>query len=162
MSPFFSAFLKKFPLVSLPLTLRDDSNRDFENNEPLSPELVARFIQTYEPTDADDFTEYMACFSLPKRQKEQTFQVIVYWKAMLMNYDFVLATYDIKTEKMIAKRVIAGLSFDRENNIIRTLASVSPEYSIIKARGAGSEKGDYEPDSTLVEHIEVSDSGLIE
>jgi hypothetical protein len=86
----FTNYLGRFPEIELPVTLRDDSNHDFEANPPLPDEMIDQYITRYEAVEMDDFTEYMACFQLPKSEK---FQALVYWKAGLMNYDFVVATY---------------------------------------------------------------------
>jgi hypothetical protein len=154
----FEHFLRKFPEVKLPVTLRDDSHHDFSNeNEPLSDEMVEDYIARYEAVEPDEFTEYVACFSL---NVLKDISIIVYWKAGLLTYDYVMATYD-KTGKMIDKRAIAGTKV-LGNSVKRTIATISENLTIFMAEGTSEKEDAYEADSTKVFHFEVMENGKIE
>lgn len=155
----FSDFLSKFPEAPLPLTLRDDSHHDFEQNPPLSDEMIASYIGRYEIAHVDEFTEYVACFSFPKVAK-QPYQAIVYWKAALLQYDYVLATYSLDGN-MIDKKAIAGTKAIGDK-VHHTLATIDENNVIFIAEGAATEGGDYDPNSTKTKRFEILKNGRIE
>jgi hypothetical protein len=154
----FNDFLKRFPEVAPPVTLRDDTNRDFEANDPLSDNMIAEYIGFYEPTHADDMTEYMAGFSLPK---QENYRALVYWRAALLNYDYVLATYNPKTGKMIDKKAIAGTKVVG-NQLRHTIATIDETNAIFIAEGTDTEGGDYDANSTTARRFQIVESGIIE
>ncbi|MBL7814928.1 MAG: hypothetical protein JNL70_07960 [Saprospiraceae bacterium] len=155
----FDAFAQKFPEIELPVTIRDDSNHDFEQNSPLSDAMIADFISRYEPTVMDDFTEYMACFSLPKAPKQE-YQALVYWKAALMQYDYVLATYSLDGN-MIDKKAVAGTKV-KGDAVQHILATIDEKLAIFVAEGAATEGEDYDPNSTKTHRFEILPNGRIE
>jgi hypothetical protein len=153
----FTNYLGRFPEIELPVTLRDDSNHDFEANPPLQDEMIDQYITRYEAVEMDDFTEYMACFQLPKSEK---FQAIVYWKAGLMNYDFVIATYG-KDGNMIDKKAIAGIKVVGQD-ITRSIATINDDLSINIAEGIEINGGDFNADTTKARRFQILDNGLLE
>jgi hypothetical protein len=153
----FSNFLSRFPEVEPPITLRDDSNHDFEANPPLQDEMIEQYITRYEAVELDDFTEYMACFSLPKREK---FQALVYWKAALLNYDFVIATFG-KEGNMIDKKAIAGIKVFGQD-IARSIATIDADLAINIAEGVEVNGGDFNADTTKARRFQIAENGLIE
>jgi hypothetical protein len=153
----FTNYLGRFPEIELPVTLRDDSNHDFEANPPLQDEMIEQYITRYEAVEMDDFTEYMACFQLPKNEK---FQALVYWKAGLMNYDFVIATYG-KDGNMIDKKAIAGIKVVGQD-IARSIATINDDLSINIAEGIEINGGDFNADTTKARRFQILDNGLLE
>ena len=106
----FKQFLALFPPVELPATLTLDSHRTFEQVNDLIPvDLASQFILQEDELPEEEFTEYLPCFILPESKNE--FFSVVYWKAALMRYDFILATYS-KTGIPISRQVIAGTASD--------------------------------------------------
>ncbi len=155
----FDTFVKKFPEIEPPVTLRDDSHHDFEQNSPLSDEMIADFIARYEVTVVDDFTEYVACFSIPKALKQE-YQALIYWKAALMQYDYVLATYSLDGN-MIDKKAIAGTKVIG-SAVQHTLATIDEKMAIFVAEGAATEGEDYDPNVTKARRYEILPNGRIE
>ncbi len=155
----FDSFAQKFPEIELPITLRDDSHHDFEQNSPLSDEMIAEFISRYEAAMIDEFTEYVACFRLPRATK-QAYQGLVYWKAALMQYDYVLATYS-SDGNMIDKKAIAGTKAIGDA-VQHSLATIDEKLAIFVAEGAATEGGDYDPNSTKTHRFEILENGRIE
>ncbi len=153
----FTNYLGRFPEIELPVTLRDDSNHDFEANPPLQDEMIEQYITRYEAVEVDDFTEYMACFQLPPNEK---FQAIVYWKAGLLNYDFVIATHG-KDGNMIDKKAIAGIKVVGQD-IMRSIATIDGDLSINIAEGMEINGGDFNADATKTRRFQILESGLIE
>ena len=155
----FDSFAQKFPEIELPITLRDDSHHDFEQNSPLSDEMIAEFISRYEATIIDEYTEYVACFCLPKAAK-QAYQAVVYWKAALLQYDYVLATYS-SDGNMIDKKAIAGTKAIADT-VQHTIATIDEKLVIFVAEGAATEGGEYDPNSTKTHRFEILENGRIE
>jgi hypothetical protein len=154
----FEHFAAKFPEVDLPLTLRDDSHHDFsKENDPLSPEMIEDYIARYEAVEPDEFTEYIACFKL-KGLKDII--ALVYWKAGLLSYDYVLVIYD-KTGRMLDKKAIAGMKVDG-NKVKRTIATIDENHAIFIAEGTEVAGIDYEADTSKVRRFEILESGKIE
>jgi hypothetical protein len=153
----FTNFLSRFPEIELPVTLRDDSNHDFEENPPLQAEMIEQFITRYEAVEMDEFTEYLACFQLPKKEK---FQGLVYWKAALLNYDFVVATYS-KDGNMIDKKAVAGIKVVGQN-ITRSIATINDDFAINIAEGVEINGSDFSADSTKARRFQILENGLIE
>ncbi len=155
----FEHFLKNFPEVELPVTLRDDSHHDFSrHNEPLSDVMIQQFIAHYEPSDPDDLTEYIACFQLPTENKN--FRALIYWKAGLLNYDYVLATYD-KKGIMIDKKAIAGTKVVG-NAVKLIVAFIKEDLSIHLVEGLENQGEDYIADTSKARRFEILESGRIE
>ena len=154
----FDNFLERFPEAELPATLRDDSNFDFEKNDTLQPQMLEDYILPYEATEMDDFTEYLSCFRLPPQEK---WVAVVYWKAGLMNYDFVIATYQLATGTMIDKKAIAGVKVEGQD-VKRIIATINSDFSIVVAEGLETTGADYVADSTKTHRYEILESGIIE
>jgi hypothetical protein len=153
----FTNYLDRFPEMDLPITLRDDSNHDFEANPPLQAEMIEQYITRYEATEMDEFTEYLACFQLPASPK---FQAIVYWKAGLLNYDFVIATHG-KDGNMIDKKAIAGIRVVGQD-ILRSIATIDGDLAINIAEGMEINGGDFNADATKTRRFQILESGFIE
>ena len=105
----FSDFLDKFPEVDLPVTLSDDLHHTFSaENDPLPAEMIEQFILPLEDAPADDMTEFIAGFRI-----KESFDIhaLVYWRAGLLNYQYVLVTFD-KKGTPLDRRVLSGTHVD--------------------------------------------------
>ena len=123
----FQHFIEKFPEIELPVIFTDESAIEFsKNNDPLPSQMIHQFIDDQE----DDFTEYIACIRIPKTHD---FHAIIYWKAALMNYHYVLATYD-KKGKLIDKSVIAGTYSDGKS-LTKSVATIDEDWIIYIVSG---------------------------
>ncbi len=157
----FDHFLGKFPEIELPVTLSEDTHLDFsKENDPLPGQMIAEFIGKYEAAVPDeDLTEYIACLRLPTEKRE--YKAIVYWRASLLSYDYVLATYNPKTGVMIDKKAIAGTKIVGDN-IKRIVAIINEDFTIHVVEGMESETGAFDPDASKARRFELFDSGRIE
>ena len=96
--------LHYFPETELPVLISEDHLSEFEiNSDPFPQVFIDEVLLEWEK-DADEFTEFIPCFRLPKEEK---FNAIVYWKGALLRYDFVLVTLD-KNGELINKKSIAS------------------------------------------------------
>lgn len=156
----FEHFISKFPEIELPLILSEDVHHDFSNeNDPLPLQLIKQYISKYETSIQDDMTEYVPCFQVPMENK--TFKAVVYWKAGLLNYDYVLATYDSKTGTMIDKKAIAGTKVVG-NAVKRIAAIIKEDLTIHTAEGIEETGKEYEADSSKAKKYQMLDNGRIE
>ena len=78
----------------------------------------------------DENTEFIACFRLDGLKD---IHAIVYWKASLLNYNYVLVTFD-KAGNLLDKRVIAGTFYDGER-LTQSVANIDEDWLISIASG---------------------------
>ena len=155
----FKTFLKTFPEIELPITLGENTHMEFsKRNDPLSSELIHEYIQAFEKTPSDDLTEYIACFRIANLKE---FQAVVYWRAGLMDYRYVLATYD-KNGTQIDSRVIAGMYTDGEK-ITQSVVTIAKDWGISIATGQSDvSSGEFDPEANTVFALELMPDGTIE
>lgn len=123
----FKAFLSCFSKENLPITFSDENIIYFSQmNKSLDEDFIRRFIRQGEKESQDDeFTEYIACCKIPDTQD---IHAIVYWKGGLLQYDYILATYD-KNGVLIAKKVIAGIRSDGKV-VVKSIATMDEDWII--------------------------------
>jgi hypothetical protein len=130
----FPQFVAKFPPVDMPVTLGDDTHHVFiQENEPLPEDMIRQFILPVEPagTDLDEFTEFVPCFAI---NGTENFIALVWWKAALLHYTYMLATFTDKGE-LIDNRVIAH-TIAADGNVDRRVATINDEWEIFIAEGS--------------------------
>ena len=154
----FPQFAAKFPPVAMPVTLGEDDHHTFgTENEPLSDEMIAQFIHPIEPVADDEFTEYVPCFAI---EDAGGFIALVYWKAALLTYEYVLATFSPKGE-CIARRVIARTAVTN-GKIVRTVSTIDAELTIFIAEGQASEtEDDFDPTTSKTYTLEIMPNGEV-
>ena len=143
----------------MPATLGEDTHHVFSvENDPLSDELIAQFIHpTEEVTPDDEFTEYMPCFAIGNTKE---FIALVWWKAELLNYEYVLATFDPKGQ-LIDREVIAYTRVE-DGKVHRAVAAINSALEIAIALGTSSDDGDsFDPATSKTVEMEVLASGEI-
>jgi len=127
----FKQFAERFPAVELPVVLSEDTHHLFsKENDPLPEVMVKKFIEPIEGVDEDELTEYIACLRLPNTGP---LTAIVYWKAGLLSYEYVLATFNKKGE-FVDKRVIAG-TFSSDGVLTQSVAQIKEDLSVIITSG---------------------------
>lgn len=156
--PSFEQFLEKFPELDLPIVLGEDTHHQFsKHNDPLSPPLIERYIQPFEQEQGDEFTEFIACFRVPKTY---AFHAVVYWRAGLMNYTYTLITYTNRGE-LIDKKVIAGTFTDGEQ-LTHSIAEFDDDWTIKIVSGqALANDNQFDPTSSRVIKLELLPEGYI-
>ena len=154
----FGHFLEKFPEIELPVTLSDDLHHTFGKvNNPLSPLMVQQHITPFEKEVINDLTEYIACFRIPETYE---FFAIVYWKAALMDYQYILATYD-KKGNFIDSRSIGG-TFSDGKTVIKSVATFEPDWVIYIMTGQiGGTGGTYDAETSKTIELGMMPDGRI-
>jgi hypothetical protein len=155
----FPDFVAKFPPVSMPATLGEDTHHVFSTeNDPLSDELIAQYIHpTEEVVPDDEFTEYVPCFAINDTKE---FIALVWWKAELLNYEYVLATFNPKGQ-LIDQEVIAYTRVE-DGKVERAVASITSDLEIVIALGTSSDGDDsFDPETSKTLEMEILASGEI-
>lgn len=153
----FAVLLERFPEVDLPITLTTDTHHIFSTqNKPLTEAMVDRYLKA--PDDElDEFTEFISCFRLPTAEH---YQALVYWKASLLQYEYVLTTFDLKG-RFINRQTIAGMKSNGES-ILKRIATIDDEGVILVAEGvAAADDQPYEASSSHTFQLEISPTGDI-
>ncbi len=118
-------FLDFFPLVDLPIALSEEVIDQISRVNKVFPEIaIAQFLSKWEK-EIDNTSEFLPCCQLPS---QDDFYSIIYWKASLMAYEFILATLD-KEGNLIQKKVVAGV-VSNGTSIIQSVAKIEDDLSI--------------------------------
>lgn len=154
----FGHFLEAFPEIGLPVTLTEESAVAFSReNGPLSSHLIQEYLMPLEPEEVDEFTEYIACLRIPQTHG---FHAVVYWKAALMNYQYILATFSKKGE-LIHRRVIAGTYSDGDV-LVQSVATIEEDWIIYVVSGKTSANAtSYDASSSKSFDLELLATGEI-
>ncbi len=154
----FKQFIDLFPEVVLPVTLGEDTHLTFSRkNQPFSQTVLKEFIEPLEEEIFDDFTEAVPCFRLPVKKG---FHAIVYWKAKLMNYQYILATFD-EWGGLIDKKTIAG-TFSDGSQLTQSVANINEKWQIYIASGQSNvDAENYEAADSSVQRMLLTEDGEI-
>jgi triacylglycerol esterase/lipase EstA (alpha/beta hydrolase family) len=152
----FKDFIKAFPAIELPVVLDGNIHHTFsQENKPLRTDFIEEFILPYDKMEVDEFTEYVPCFRLPDQLH---FHGVVYWRAALMDYNYVLITFDKKGE-CIQTYHIGGTKTDGMQ-LVQLLCTIHPNLKIDLAAGSNAlSEEEYEPKETKVFHIQLLEDG---
>ncbi len=155
MASSFNHFLNKFPKAKLPQTLKEEDVRTYSmDNDPLPDKLIQEYILPHEG-ETDDLTEFVPCFRLAGLKD---FHAVVFWKAELMNYQYIMITYE-KGGKAIDRRVLAGIVSDGQI-IIRSVARLDTDMSIFIMSGQTDSKDEkYAASQSTTLEIELLPDG---
>lgn len=153
----FSAFRKFFPEIELPITLTDESILEFnKHNKPLAQVLIEKVIVPIEGNSIDEYTEFVPCLQLPPTDD---YYAIIYWKGMLLSYEYILATFN-KSGELISRKVIAGTRVDNDN-VIKSVCNIDEDQIIhIIVGGQGSDTK-YDGQNSQAMSMEILASGDI-
>jgi hypothetical protein len=154
----FDNFLTLFPEVELPMVISTDIHIEFSrHNIPIPGVMIDRYLSS---THDDEFTEYIACFSIPNTK---SFHAIVVWRAGLMEYEYHLVTFD-KSGNLLDKRVIAGTKSDGKL-LTRSVATIEADWliNIVEGNEIVQEDGEstFNPSSSKVVSLEMTLDGDI-
>lgn len=148
--------LHYFPETTLPVLISEDHLSEYESeSEPFPQSFIEEVLHQWEK-DADEFTEFIPCFRLPKEEK---FHSVIYWKATLLKYDFVLVTLD-KNGDLINKKSIAS-TIVNDNIIKKSVASIEPDLIINIIAGQTMDGEEYDANMSKSFSMEILPSGEI-
>lgn len=146
-------------MEKLPITLSQDNLPYFSTlNPPLSDALIRRFLlQGEAQPDLEDMTEFVPCCRIPETGK---IHAVVYWKGMLLSYEFMLATFDANGV-LLAKKVLAGIKSDG-TKVKHAIATIDEDWVISIMSGVQSNESDlYDPANSFITSMELLANGEI-
>ncbi len=153
----FGEFLKIFPEMPLPVTLNEEAHLVFaRSNDPVPALTAEQYLMPLEENPIDEFSEFVACFRIPETH---AFHAIVYWRAGLMDYHYVLATFSEKGQ-LIDRRVIAG-TFSDGKTLTTSVATIEEDWEIIVVSGQSPASDKYDASTSTVYKLELLPDGLI-
>ena len=130
----FSAFLERFPIIELPVQIDSESFHDVNSvNEPLPNILVSAYLQR--TGEDEDLAEYVPVFRLPGGE---TFVALVYWRAGLLKYAYLVATYTLNGG-LIDQTTLASTIYSEEK-IIKSIAKFDEEGFVTVIEGVENAK----------------------
>jgi hypothetical protein len=146
-----------FPVLQMPVTLSNDSAwKISESNKPIPAALIEEFILTWEGEEPDEITEFVPCFKI---EGTQDYTAIVYWKAALLKYDYILVTLD-KTGQIISRKQIAGMSV--EGDIIKTyVAHIDEDLTIHIMAGVNRDGEEFNSAQSQEFHMDILPGGEV-
>lgn len=154
----FKQFVDQFPEIELPITLSEESQSHFsKTNKPIPDQMVHQYLEPLQKVEIDEWTEFQPCFRIPETEK---FYGLVYWRAGLLTYEYILATFT-KKGVLIDQQVIGGTKVS-DGLIARTVATIDDEWNIYVVGGV--EKADnteFDPTKSEAMQLTVSEIGQI-
>src|SRR6188474_198726 len=93
----FAEFIDFFPPLDLPVTLLPDIRQIPSDLVPLPGVLQESYILPFESDEIDEFTEYVP-FGRIAGLKD--YHAMIYWKAGVLKYEFILATYSVEGDPL--------------------------------------------------------------
>ncbi len=153
----FNQFIQIFPEEKLPITITEDSASVYSlENIAMPQKAIDEFLLEIDP-DVDEMTEFVPGFRIPGLKD---IHAIVYWKAGLLNYQYILATFE-KSGKLIDSHVIAGTVSDGLS-IVRTVARIGEDMTIYMVSGMaeGSEE-EYDASQSTARELELLPDGRL-
>jgi len=154
----FADFVGKFPAVTMPITLGEETHFVFSTENDVLPEsMIEQFILPLDTNGADEFTEYLPCFGI---EFEAPFIALVWWKAGLLNYEYQLATF-MPNGQLIGRKVIAFTRGEGES-LRRAVCTIDEDLVIFVAEGTSKGFDDYmDPTTSKMYEFEIMSSGEI-
>lgn len=156
----FLDYINIYPEIAPPVTLTDDSQVAFSKyNKQFKPIMIDKYMSMSEKDGIDEFTEFVPCLRIPNTKD---FFAVIYWKASLMNYQYILVTYD-KSGSLVDKAIIAGTSSPNGEDLVRSVASIDEDWIITIVSGAAiqASTAEYNPKSSKAFTLEILEGGKI-
>jgi len=152
----FAEFIDFFPPLEPPFSLLPDISQIPYTPVPLPSVLLDAFILPFEGEETDEFTEYIPYARIAGKHD---YHALVYWKAGVMQYEFILATYS-KDGKLLSHAIIGGIRSD-DNGILHSVAVINKDMSITIAEGVAAENDNYDLDQTNTYQMSIQPTGQI-
>lgn len=147
--------LEYFPEVELPVSLSFNSREAFAANSKPLPELLAAIsFDLWEEAEPDEFTEYQPGF----RFRHGEHHALVYWKASLLQYAYVLVILDRKG--LLLDRLVLAETDATTGTVRQGAALITAEAEIFTVESElGPEEALGDPSQTMTERWVITDEG---
>jgi hypothetical protein len=153
----FAEFIEFFPELDLPLSLLPDVSQIPVDPLPLPGVLQDAYILPFEADEVDDFTEFVPFGRLAGTKD---FYAVVYWKAGLLRYEYILATYSM-TGEPLSHAIVGGIRYEEEGTL-HSVAIVHEDLKIVIAEGlADMDIPGMDPAQTQTYQMAILPTGII-
>ena len=153
----FAEFIEFFPSLTPPFSLLPDLQQIPSDPVPIPEVLQDAFILPFEGDEVDQFTEYIP---YGKIGNTKPFHALIYWKASILKYEFILATYGPDGQP-ISHAIIGGIRYESEGTI-HSVAVINENLQITIAEGLVEENTDtIQPGETQSYFMAIKPSGEI-
>jgi hypothetical protein len=153
----FAEFIDFFPPLELPFNLLPDMSQIPSDPLPLPGVLQDAYILPFESDEIDEFTEYVPYGRI---SGTKDFHAMIYWKAGVLRYEFILATYTAEGDPL-SHAIVGGLRYEDEGTL-HSVAVIHEDLSITIAEGiAQAEEEGLDPDQTQTYQMLILPSGII-
>ena len=153
----FAEFIDFFPPLDLPVTLLPDIRQIPSDLVPLPSVLQESYILPFESDEIDEFTEYVP-FGRIAGLKD--YHAMIYWKAGVLKYEFILATYSVEGDPL-SHAIVGGLRYEDEG-VLHSVSIIHEDMSITIAEGiAETDDAGMDPDQTQTYQMTILSSGII-
>lgn len=153
----FAEFIEFFPELDLPLSLLPDVSQIPVDPLPLPGVLQDAYILPFEADEVDDFTEFVPFGRLAGTKD---FYAVVYWKAGLLRYEYILATYSM-TGEPLSHAIVGGIRYEEEGTL-HSVAIVHEDLQIVIAEGlADMDIPGMDPAQTQTYQMAILPTGII-
>jgi len=133
----FTEFIEYFPLLTPPVSLLPDFRHISSSGIPLPGIMIEAYIFPFEGDEVDEYTEYVPYGRL---EGTRDFHALIYWKAGLVQYEFVLATYS-PDGKPLSHAIIGGLRSD-EDGFLHSVAVINDDMRVTIAEGITADENE--------------------
>ncbi|MDQ3016381.1 MAG: hypothetical protein M3R25_06665 [Bacteroidota bacterium] len=153
---YFTEFIEFFPALELPLSLLPDIRRIPTDSIPLPAILLEEYIYPIEGDEIDEYTEYIPYGRI---EGMHPFEAVIYWKAGVMQYEFILATFT-KQGLPISHAIIGGIRSD-EDVILHSVAVIHEDLSITIAEAIAENEDANLARQSNTYQMSIDSSGII-
>ena len=152
----FDDFLDRFIETEWPALLTEETYEEFSRQQKPIPQLLLEaYVHPFE--HIDEHTEFVPCI---KWEVSNDVIAVIYWKAELMQYHYILATYH-KGGYQLDRQIIAGSDYKGEK-VVRRVATIVADKSVHIIEGSEDiEKGNFDPRDTDRYALEIMENGEI-
>jgi len=126
----FAEFIEFFPALKPPFSLLPDLEQIPSDPVPLPEILLDTYILPFEGDEVDEYTEYIP---YGKIEGTKNYHALIYWKAGVLKYEFILATYSPDGHPT-SHAIIGGIRYEEEGTI-HSVAIVNEDLRITIAEG---------------------------
>ncbi len=153
----FTEFIEFFPLLELPISLLPDLQQISSDNEPVPAFMIDAFILPFEGDEMDQYTEYMP---FGRIDGTKGYHALIYWKAGVMRYEFILATYSDEGQPL-SHAIIGGLKYEQEG-MLHSVAVINEDMSILIAEGMTDDENEsFDMNNTSTYQMTIQADGSI-
>lgn len=155
-APSFSEFLEYFPILKPPVHLLPDIQQIPYSSQPLPGIFLDAFILPFEGEEMDDFTEYIP---IGRVEGTHDFYALIYWKAGIMQYEYVLATFSL-AGKPLSHAIVGGIRY-QETEVLLSVGVIHENMDITIAEGISTEEMAASIDDSNTYQMSIQPSGQI-